>query len=1125
MKLWSDEDFLMYGGVDGLVMIYFLRFATDQCLFASVVGLLVLVPAYHTGRGLYAGGGDDDGEHAREWSFSETTVQNIRCRFDVAEELGENPLFPECRNGRSQFRFALVVACAWLFTLRALAKLAENYQQFVHLRHWYLTSGLSRRAPGIEAQRALTVKVENLPEGLRTMDRVKKKFEKLCGPGSVHSAHVMVDGLKDLDGLCAQRNKAQDALEDAISKRAKLAAVLAADADARLRKALDARAAAGDDRARAGTWFGFRSDSDPESPRKRRGSSVHVPWFEKFACKNDEPRDDAPEADLIGLDEQVTEDHGALYATAGGEIAKTQRRARTNTISRRPTWRLALPAVRRREAVDAIPRHVNCPGCGPACGCLYGYSEACDGYFVHSIPYYEQLVAELNQAILREHFAKMAAAELHGQRARRERSLGSKRNWRGCFWRVDDEVSSDDDEERPTESPEQAGGKASSPERGRTWASQRRSEVRSRKRHERQRHRIMGGQAAERHWMAVLGAEPLRESLPHIWRRVVRWADHNRNVTLPTYYGVAKAGLFAIFRDYLCGGEKETLLATAGIVGGRDASFAPSGTAFPFAMEAGEAPEPRDVIWENVYVSAESVSRRQWVVNGAILTLVVFWASVVSFCASSTQILSYLGFDPASTISQAIASILPVIVLLSIINLLPLFFQLIARFYERLKAHSEVDLSVVERFFRFQFINVYVSILSTAILSDLKGAWESPFTFVRRIGLDTPEAAFYFAKLIVFQCGSSPLWLLRAWPLISRGFKTWTVQPPELPGMMYGWAFPKVMMTFTIFSTFWVFAPLLSVISLVYFSLISFAFRYLILFVHMPVYESGGRFYYRMVERVLFGVLVSNAILFFWLLARSLVGYALLVSPLPLLVLYFREFAEEAYGAPSVGVALDEAVTKDRHVAASVDARFESNLYTQPALRDQGHLDADAELESLLHDGDPLLAAVPAEPESPAPAEGRKVTFDVADSDRRRRPLVPLSTPETADDVARKSAMMSSLHRLSRLPDARRPHEASRERRRVSMRLDAAYRGDVDSSRPWTRRRRTTTTACSCRRGARRRASRDPWPPPPPDYPPPAASDPLPLSPSLRNIHVEVTPDDDSEEKDGTAPLQRTRTV
>ena len=34
MRLWSDEDFLVYGGVDGLVIIYFLRFAFDQCLFA-----------------------------------------------------------------------------------------------------------------------------------------------------------------------------------------------------------------------------------------------------------------------------------------------------------------------------------------------------------------------------------------------------------------------------------------------------------------------------------------------------------------------------------------------------------------------------------------------------------------------------------------------------------------------------------------------------------------------------------------------------------------------------------------------------------------------------------------------------------------------------------------------------------------------------------------------------------------------------------------------------------------------------------------------------------------------------------------------------------------------------------
>ena len=45
---------------------------------------------------------------------------------------------------------------------------------------------------------------------------------------------------------------------------------------------------------------------------------------------------------------------------------------------------------------------------------------------------------------------------------------------------------------------------------------------------------------------------------------------------------------------------------------------------------------------------------------------------------------------------------------------------------------------MVERYFRFQFINVYVSILTTAVIHDLKDAWNSPATFVDKIGQDTP---------------------------------------------------------------------------------------------------------------------------------------------------------------------------------------------------------------------------------------------------------------------------------------------------------------------------------------------------------------------------------------------------
>ena len=82
--------------------------------------------------------------------------------------------------------------------------------------------------------------------------------------------------------------------------------------------------------------------------------------------------------------------------------------------------------------------------------------------------------------------------------------------------------------------------------------------------------------------------------------------------------------------------------------------------------------------------------------------LTIFWATIVTFCSSSAILADKLfGFDPESTAWAAVASILPILLLLSILNLLPLIFQTIARFYERLKSHSEVDLSVVERFSDF----------------------------------------------------------------------------------------------------------------------------------------------------------------------------------------------------------------------------------------------------------------------------------------------------------------------------------------------------------------------------------------------------------------------------------------
>ena len=108
-------------------------------------------------------------------------------------------------------------------------------------------------------------------------------------------------------------------------------------------------------------------------------------------------------------------------------------------------------------------------------------------------------------------------------------------------------------------------------------------------------------------------------------------------------------------------------------VRGGDEGFAPSATAFvtfrrptakvlaktallsprPFAMRAEEAPEPRDVIWENVYQHIDSVKRRQWMVNGLVVTLMLFWTTITGFCANATKLVWRVAADDADPAGYA----------------------------------------------------------------------------------------------------------------------------------------------------------------------------------------------------------------------------------------------------------------------------------------------------------------------------------------------------------------------------------------------------------------------------------------------------------------------------------------
>lgn len=563
-------------------------------------------------------------------------------------------------------------------------------------------------------------------------------------------------------------------------------------------------------------------------------------------------------------------------------------------------------------------------------GCCYGYWSTWDGHFVHSVPYYEQLVAELNLAILKAHFSRMEAMEKRGGVVDDPTAEARKRtSWRGCFWRVDPQESDDDEPQESEYADEFADF--------------------------RERHARLARLVLKKHepWVTVAMREPPATSLPDLKRRVLRWCRRVVTRSAPAWCGALRGGCASLYHDFVkCGTKVEADDSL------QDAGFRPSGTAFvtfrspaarvhatsamlsraPFSMRARDAPEPRDIIWANVAVSPKSVSRRLVLVNCGLALLLMSWTAVVSFCSNAPRAAEKWGWvgSERSWVGNAVLSNLPSLALLGVMNLLPVIFKVTAHFYERRKSHSDVDLSVIKRYFMFQYVNVYVSLLSGSLLSDWDRAWDNPLEFVEEVGANTPVQSLYFIKFLLLSAGLAPCALMRAWPLISRGFKYWTVQPPDATAFSYGDILPRLMMAFTIFATFWIFAPLISLVAFCYFSVVSVVYRYLLLYCHMPKFESGGAFFFLIIDRILFGVIMSNAFLFFWLVTRSLFGYALLVLPLPFVVVTFKAFSLEAYEDPCKRVALDEAVARTTEDLARATKAFDASTYAQPSLRRRG---------------------------------------------------------------------------------------------------------------------------------------------------------------------------------------------
>ena len=401
----------------------------------------------------------------------------------------------------------------------------------------------------------------------------------------------------------------------------------------------------------------------------------------------------------------------------------------------------------------------------------------------------------------------------------------------------------------------------------------------------------------------------------------------------------------------------------------------------PGAMEVSTAPEPRDILWQNVYVSKGAKRTRGYIGEAIAILIISFYAvpvALISLLTSETALIStskrLAQLDQASAFfSSALAMVQP-ICLVIIQQLLPPIFIQISK-AEGILSFSEVQMKAFSRYFMFQVLNVFlVTTIAGSIFDTIAIIVETPEAAFEMLGNSLPRMASFFITLVTMKTflglGAELVRFLSIVQSMIRFtlLRNATLRRKKTPVIALraiddpGWfPFHKIlaqdMLVVVISVVFAVIAPIVLLPCGLFclFSRIMWTHHHL--FVYESVFESGGQFWPKIFRRFVFGLIIAQMTITGQFILKEARHEAYATIALMFITYFFLRSTRARYDAPSSALPLEVATIMDITVAqeeqskkqpssptsegesiASADTKevdfdpFE-NAYCQPALR------------------------------------------------------------------------------------------------------------------------------------------------------------------------------------------------
>ncbi|BGP27145.1 hypothetical protein JCM10295v2_006109 [Rhodotorula toruloides] len=319
----------------------------------------------------------------------------------------------------------------------------------------------------------------------------------------------------------------------------------------------------------------------------------------------------------------------------------------------------------------------------------------------------------------------------------------------------------------------------------------------------------------------------------------------------------------------------------------------PSATEFHTEL----APEPRDIHWFNLNLSASSVFIRQVLVILTLLILLSVWSVPVAALATllSWETIQDVAPRLADLLGRSlrlrgfVQTTLPSLAMVAFNNVLPIFLEALSIF-QGLPARSWIELSQLKKYHISLLFTTLFVFITTSTYTLLRDISESPAKVLDKLATTLPDSRNFFVSYVMLAgLAIMPLQLLELATVIPRLFyQIFLTSTPrdhaELnapTSLNLGVVYPQALLIWTIGLTYSIITPLILPFATLYFGLAYLTYKYRFLFVFYRPYESRGQAWPLAYNRVGLGLLIFQVFMLGFFTVRK--AFLLVVLMVPLL--------------------------------------------------------------------------------------------------------------------------------------------------------------------------------------------------------------------------------------------------